>query len=209
MDVVPRWRRPRRQGQAAAHQRLHQRQDEQIVQGGDPTAGALHHSLHACLHVRHHALLVVAPAAVDVGDGDAPGVHPLRIQADAVAVAGENLAVADQEPHRRPWIAPQQLRRIEPLDAAPEPVAAQEVDPALAVAVGRAIRWAVAEVQRVGDEAAAGTRKLAGSSGGLIGQGEEAAGGDVIHQPQAESTARLLQSAHLLGMQQQAHALDR
>ena len=140
----------------------------------------------------HHRLLIRAPAAIDVGDGKAPGIPALRVKADLVVALVEDLAMADQEAHGAAALAHQQLGWVKALNAAPEPVAPLER----------------AGLQGVWDEAAACSREFAAARGRLIGDREEAAAGDVIHQPPPELAADVLQAALLLGVQQQAQAFD-
>ena len=201
MDVVPRRRRPGGQGQAALHQGFQQGKHKQVFEGGDLAAGAGHGRLHAGLHVGHHLGFVLAPAAVDVGHGQAPGIALLEVEAHLVVVLAQHFAMADQEAHRLAGPALERRRRIEALDCPPEAVAPQEV----LVGTG-------AQVHRVGDEDTARPRQFGWPGGRLIRQGKKAAGGDVVHQAVAEQAGGVLQAVLLVvgaRVQQDPQAFDR
>ena len=160
------------------------------------------------MHVGHHPPLVVAPAHRDVGHRQAPGIHLASIEAQLVAGLGQHLAMGDQEAHRLSPAPLQQLGWIKALQSSPDAVAALEVHRAIRL---RAAAASGVELQGVGDEATASAGEFARCSGRHIWQGEEAGGGDVIHQIAAQAAGAIHQPAQpvaLAGMQQDAQALQ-
>ena len=154
------------------------------------------------MHVGDHRLLIGAPATADVGRGQTMGIQQLRIEPYLVGGIGQHLAMGDQKADGLAWPALQGSRRIEALQGGPDAVAALERQVVLRP-----------QIDRVGDEAAAGAGELHGPvRWGDVGDREEAAGGDVIHQEAAETAGGIDQTSRTLllaGVQQDPHGFNR
>ena len=124
------------------------------------------------------------------------------LRREPVSGPGQHLAVTDQETHRFAGVALERCWWIEALHPHPEAIAAQEGQITAAL-----------EVQRVGDEGAASPGQLRHLSWWrLIGQGKEAAAGDVIHQVSPQAARAIRQAPALVrfaGVKQDPHALER
>ena len=110
--------------------------------------------------------------------------------------------MADQETHGLTGATLQGRGGIEAGDGRPDAVTPAEAQPLLG-----------GEVHGIGDEAAASPGEFGGARGwSHIGQGEEAAAGDVVHQVPAEASGGISEAVLALllaGMEQDPHRFDR
>ena len=174
-------------------QGFNQGQPEKIFQRESLTTSSLDAGPHLTSHMRHHLVFIGAPLAVDVGYGHAPAIHGTA-QADPIAGLRHHLPMADQKPCDGSMATPQQRRGIKATNASPEAITAM----------------------KLGSFEAATERKKEAASAGERGLGrcrrlryaEELAGGDVIHQPCAQTIGGVLQ-ALLPGSQKNGQGLNR